>query len=52
MYFCKLCSFNGIEDSVCYRSDDIISKYVHGFNCKSNDDEIWSVVDSNHFKLS
>ena len=37
---------NGIvENSVYYRSDDGISKYVHGSEFKSNCDEIWTVVD-------
>ena len=36
---------NGIEISIDYRSDNFISEYVHGFECKSNNDKIWSVVD-------
>ena len=31
---------NGIENSACYRSDD-----VHGFEYRSNADEIWCIVD-------
>ena len=36
---------NGFENSVYYRSDNVIFKYVHGFEYKSNADEIGPVVD-------
>ena len=37
-----------LKNSVYDRLDDSVSKYVHGFEYKSNSDEIWSVIDIVH----
>ena len=36
----KYWSSNGIENSVYYRSNNVISKYAYGFEYRSNADEI------------
>ena len=40
----KFWSSNRIENSAYYRSNDVLSKYVHGFEYRSNADEIQCIV--------
>ena len=40
----KLHLFNGTDHVAHYRADDVISESQHRFECKVNDEEIWSVV--------
>ena len=41
----KFCSSNGIENLVHYKSNAVIFKFIHGFEYKSNADEIQCIVD-------
>ena len=41
----KFWSSNGAENLAYYKSNHVISKSVHGFECRSNADEMWGIVD-------